>query len=175
MNRKIAVLLSGTIVMFCLVLAANPAYCQEKEPTKKEKKELKLQAIHQMVESKNYKVIMQQASSSRGRNVNITGSYTIVVTPDRIRIDLPYYGQAHGGVPYGGDGGVTLDSKDFTYESKPAKKGGWDITITPKDDTKDVRIVNLGISSDGYASANITFMNRTPMRYTGVLEVEPPK
>jgi hypothetical protein len=151
------------------------SFAQEASLSKREKKELQRKRVAEVVEAKQYKIQVQQAFTMRGRQINLTGAYGMIVTPERIQCDLPYFGQSYGGTSYGGEGGVKLDSKDFTYESISTKKGGWDVTITPKDDTKDVRTVVLNISSDGYISLNFTFNTRSIMRYSGVIVTEEKK
>ncbi|WP_414648326.1 DUF4251 domain-containing protein, partial [Dinghuibacter sp.] len=46
------------------------------------------------------------------------------------------------------------------------KKGGWEITIKPKDN-RDVNQINLSVSSAGYASLRVTSVNRQAISYSG--------
>lgn len=157
------------------LMVAGETVAQETQLSKKEKKELLRKKVAEMVEARQYKIQVQQAFSMRGRQINLTGTYGMIVAPERILCDLPYFGQSFSGSGYGSESGVKLDSKDFTYESKPTKKSGWDVTITPKDDVKDIRNVMMNISSDGYISLNFTFNTRSNMRYSGVIVTEEKK
>lgn len=172
MHKK---LMRTGFILLLLLLASSfivEAIAQDAAMSKKEKKEWLRKKVAEMVETRQYKIQVQQAHTMRGRQVNLTGGYGMIVAPERVQCDLPYFGQSFSGSGYGTEAGVKLDSKDFTYENKPAKKGGWDITITPKDDTRDIRTVILNISTDGYISLNFTFNARTMMRYSGLMVVE---
>lgn len=160
------------VLLACMTFNTFEVIAQEQKLSKKERNGLQRKKVAEMVNAKQYKIQVQQASTSRGRQINLTSTYGMIVAPNRIQCDLPYFGQSFGGAGYGGDGGVKVDSRDFDYETTPAKKGGWDITITPKDDNKEVRTIILNISSDGYVSLNFTFNNRSMMRYNGLIPTD---
>jgi hypothetical protein len=156
-----------------MTFASSSVTAQDQKLSKKERKELLRQKVAEMVNAKQYKIKVQQAYTSRGRQINLTSTYGMIVTPNHIQCDLPYFGQSFGGSGgYGTEAGVKIDSKDFKYETTPTKKGGWDITITPLDDSKDIRTIILNITSDGYISLNFAFNNRSLMRYNGMIPTD---
>ena len=175
MATRQALWFGGLFLLSAALFFSSPAPAQEKELSKKEKKELQRQAIEQRVTAKTFKIQTQQAYTSRGKQVNISSGYGMSVSPEQVLADLPYFGESYGGTAYGGSGGVKLNAKEFDYQMKDGKKGGWEITITPKDDNKDIRTVSLSISADGYVSMNFTFNNRSMMRYAGVIAMEEKK
>src|ERR1700675_3924093 len=87
-------------------------------------------AMKSLVESKNYVFRAQQALPQTGQPRNLTPIYDLKITPNTIVSDLPYFGRAYAPVDPNG-GGIQFTSKDFTYTSKPTKKGGWEIVIKP--------------------------------------------
>lgn len=111
---------------------------------------------------------MTQASTQRGRLVNLTSEYLMEVTPDTVRCNLPFFGRASAGTPYGGGGGIQPLSTDFDYEMAPRKKVGWPVTIRPRAD-REVRFIHLDIGPDGYCTAYFTLNSRSPMSFFGTV------
>lgn len=156
----------GYTMRCILLLVALPVLLQAQ--TKAEEKAQAAAAVKERVEAKTYKIRVTQASTQRGRTVNLTSDYFIEVKRDTVRCDLPFFGRAFAGSPYGGEGGIQLQSTDFEYEVAPRKKGGWAVTIRPRAD-RDVRIINLYIGPDGYCTANFTLNSRSPMSFFGTV------
>ncbi|HSC52195.1 MAG TPA: DUF4251 domain-containing protein [Phnomibacter sp.] len=133
-------------------------------------KQERIDSTKARVEAKSYTFHATNASGKRGRTINIAGDQNrIVVRPDIIKCDLPFYGESYGGA--GGyaptsNGPLTFETKDFIYQSKPGKKGGWNISIKPKD-VPDIQEIIISIGVEGYASATVTSQNRSVMNYTG--------
>lgn len=156
----------GYTMRCIMLLVALPVMLQAQ--TKAEEKAQAAAAVKERVEGKAYKIRVTQASTQRGRTMNLTSNYAIEVLPDTVRCDLPFFGRAFAGTPYGGGGGIQLLSTDFDYEAAPRKKGGWAVTIRPRSD-RDVRIINLYIGPDGYCTANFTLNSRSPMSFFGTV------
>jgi len=57
----------------------------------------------------------------------------------------------------------------FEYLKEDNKKDGWDVTITPKD-AADVQKLYLHISSNGYATLQVTSTNRQSISFSGYIE-----
>ncbi len=162
--------LSGIVMLSALVVSGicftATASAQSENLSKKERKELNKQAVNNGIESKTYKILVTQATTQRGRNINLTSPYYVDVKPDVFSCDLPYFGESYAGTGYGGGGGVNFKSEKFTYEEKPGKKNGWDITVKPLDNN-DVQVIQIYMGSEGFASISITFNTRNSMRYSG--------
>jgi uncharacterized protein DUF4251 len=138
--------------------------------TKQDKKAAKETAVKTSVDNKQYTFIADYALPQRRGAIQLTGGYDVRITPDSVISFLPYYGQAYFDVPYNPtDGGVKFTSTKFDYSVKESKKGGWEITINPKD-VKDLQRLVVNISKDGYASLSVTSVNRDYISFNGYLK-----
>lgn len=135
-----------------------------------DKKAAKITAIKNDVDGKHYTFSANTATTLRGSTIQLTSEYDLRITPDSVISFLPYYGRAYMDVPYNPtDGGVKFSSTKFDYKVSQKKKGGWEITINPKD-VKNLERLVLNISSDGYASLSVTSTNRDPISFYGYLK-----
>ena len=134
----------------------------------------KTAAIKNLVDSAEFIFHAQAAMPSSGPTKQLTSEYDVKLSKNAFVSHLPYFGRAYS-APYGsGDGGFDFTSKNFVYSSKSRKKGGWDITIKPKDVT-DVREFLLTLSENGYGTLQAMSNNRRPISFTGyVTELKQP-
>jgi uncharacterized protein DUF4251 len=134
----------------------------------------KTAAIKNLVDSGEFIFHAQTAMPSSAPTKQLTSEYDVRLSKNAFVSSLPYFGRAYS-APYGsGDGGFNFTSKDFAYASKPRKKGGWEITIKPKDVT-DVREFLLTVSESGYGTLQVMSNNRRPISFTGyVTELKQP-
>jgi len=123
------------------------------------------------VDSKTFVFLGRQATGMRGRSIQLDPGYTLNVSPEKVVADLPFFGRAYSSTPGSTDGGLKFDFSEYTYEVKPRKKGGWDITIEPTQQN-DIRSIFLTIQETGNASLRITSNSREGMSYTGILKLE---
>jgi hypothetical protein len=127
----------------------------------------KTAAIKALVESGNYIFRAQTALPMRGPARQLTSEYDMTVKlPNTIVSYLPYYGRAYTAVDPTKNG-MNFTTKDFDYTVSPRKKGGWDITIKPKDLKEDIQQLFLTISQDGYATLRVICSNRDAISYNG--------
>lgn len=162
-----------SILLLLTFIGINIADAQT---TSKDKKAARALAIKDMVEAQNYVFKANYVMPMRGISRSLTSDYDLTVSKDTVSAFLPYFGRAYT-APYNPtDGGIKFTNTHFTYTSKPGKKGGWSVTIKPtgKDknisDWRDVQILRLDISSDGYASLQVTSSNRDPISFNGTIE-----
>ncbi len=146
-----------SLLFFAALAAVIPVYAQSTDKTA---------AIQSLVESKNYVFRAQMALPQSGQPRNLTSIYDLKISSDAIVSDLPYFGRAYAPVDPN-EGGIQFTSKDFTYTSKPKKKGGWEITIKPNDIKADVRQMWLTITTTGYATLRVIANNRNPISFSG--------
>jgi Domain of unknown function (DUF4251) len=152
---------SGTIV---------PA--QNTKPTKKAEKKA---AIRNLVESQRYDFKPMTVTPMGGRTRQLTSDYDLTITKETIASYLPYFGQAYSAPMDPTSGGFQFTSKDFEYTVSTGKKGGWDITIKPKD-YRDVQQMALSISDDGYTSLQIVSTQRQSISFYGTITaIRPPR
>jgi len=115
-------------------------------------------------------ILSRMPGANGGGTINLTGAnYDINISPDSIIAYLPYYGRAFN-ASYGNsdDSGFKFTSTKFVYESVARKKGGWQITINPKDTKESVRM-NLTVGLNGYATLIVSSNNKQSITYNGYL------
>jgi hypothetical protein len=138
-----------------LVLGISAAQAQDKDP-----------ALQQAVETKSFVFDAQTVLPAGEAARQISGErYELRVSSDSLMSDLPYFGRAYS-APLDGEGGIHFTSTRFDYSYKPKKRGGWDVSIHPKD-VMDVRQFLLTISKDGYATLQAQSNNRQPISFNG--------
>lgn len=123
------------------------------------------------------KIMNRMPGYSGGGTINLTGSnYDLTVTKDSVIAYLPYYGRSYTPKIGGSidDNGIKFKSKKFTYKSALRKKGGWNISIDPKD-SKDNYSLTLQVTTSGYATLTINSANQQAITFNGYLSEPKPK
>ena len=119
-------------------------------------------------------ILSRMPGANGGGNINLSGSnYDVRISPDSLIADLPYYGRSFSAPIDRDNAGYKFTSTKFSYENSTRKKGGWMITINPKD-TKDGIRMNFNIMVNGYASLTVSSNTKQSITYNGYL-VEPKK
>lgn len=121
------------------------------------------------VETKTIHFEARQATGVRGRMVQLDPGFTLVVSPEKVTGDLPFYGRSYTATPGSSGGGLKFEFSAFDYTAKPRKKGGWDITIEPTEGS-DIRSIYLTVQKTGNASLRITSNSKEGMSYTGIIK-----
>lgn len=125
-------------------------------------------SIKNAVDSQQYIFYAQSANPSGGRQRTLTSEYTVTVLKDTISCDLPYFGRAYA-APMNSDAGIKFAaSTSFDYKLQNRKKGGWSVTIKPKD-SREVQELFFTIFSNGSASLHVTSANRQPISFNGYI------
>jgi hypothetical protein len=133
--------------------------------TAQNKKDKKAQ-IKSIVEAQNYVFKAQSALPTAGAVRQLNGDYDLRISKDTIFSDLPYFGRAYTAPLNPSEGPLRFISTDFQYSIATRKKGGWNVTITPKD-VQDPRQLNMSIFDNGTASVVVTSYNRQPISFNG--------
>ncbi|MFC5282123.1 DUF4251 domain-containing protein [Pedobacter alpinus] len=135
-------------------------------------------SVEQAITENRFRFIPQQVNPLRAgliispQLLQLDGTYSLKVTPDSLISYLPYFGVAQQQVDYGGrDSGLSFTSTDFTYNKKDGKKGGYEITIQPKN-SNNARTMYLSITESGTATLNINSNNRDAISFNGVIEAK---
>jgi hypothetical protein len=155
----------GRILIPLLTILCLNSKAQSSSDQKKQEQYTRLKS---MIDSKTFRFHAQSATSMKGRTKQLTSEYYLKINQDSLYVDLPYYGRAYSSGYPGTDLGFQFNSKDFSYSADTTKKGGWDITIKPKNEAK-VNNIYLSISSTGYCSVRINSSNRDPISYYGTI------
>jgi hypothetical protein len=144
------------LFLILLLAAAVPVCAQTDRAT----------AIKGLVDAKSYDFHATTATAMDGMVKNLTSEYLVKMTPDSIVGSLPYFGRATA--PSMDGDGINFTTKDFSYDSRPTKKGGWEITIRPKDDAKrSVSQLYLSIRSNGLTTIRVMGTNKDPISFDG--------
>ena len=133
------------------------------------KKQDKLAAVKNMVESQQYIFKAQLVSPMTGRQRSLTSDYDLTISKSAITSYLPFFGRAYSAPIDPSQGGIKFTSTKFQYIKEDSKKDGWDITIIPQD-ASDVQKLYLHISSNGYATLQVISTNRQPISFNGSIE-----
>jgi len=156
--KKVFVLIVALLPLFAIT-----ANAQNKKPSK--------EAITTaLVDSQQYIFVAQTAIPMSGRTVQLNSTdYDLTISKDTIIAYLPYYGRAYTAPLDPTETGIKFTSTSFEYKKEAKKKGGWIISITPKD-ASGVQQLTISISSTGYSTLQITNTTRQPITYYGYLK-----
>lgn len=122
--------------------------------------------LKEMVETRRFVFKAQTAYPLSGQMRQLTSDYDLRFAGDSLISFLPYFGRAYSAPINTQEGGIKFTSTDYEYKATSGKKGGWQITIKPKD-IRDVRQLNLTISAKGYASLQVSSNDRQSISFNG--------
>jgi len=143
-------------IAFSLLLAtARPAYAQDKQAE-----------IKNSIESRHFVFHAQTALPMTGKARQLTTDYNLKIDTNTLVSYLPFFGRAYTLSSNQTGSGYDFSSSKFDYVANPNKKGGWEISIKPKD-VQDFREFALSISKDGYGTLQALSNNRQPISFTG--------
>lgn len=125
--------------------------------------------ISGLIEAKRFVFQAQSVSPLRGGSRQLSPGYNLLVLPDTVTSDLPFFGRAYQASPGAIGGGVKFTSTDFEYTVKDRKKGGWDIAIKPKDVSNSQQVF-ISVSKNGNASVRIISTDREAISFNGFVE-----
>lgn len=151
---------------FILALTGLGVSCAAQ--SRSSRKQTQVAHIQELISSGRYVFRARSAQSMGGHTRHLTSEYTLTVMPDTVVAFLPYFGRAYSAPMDPTKGGIQFTSTRFTNKTDAGKKGGWSVTITPND-VRDVQRLNLTVSTEGYATLNVTSTQRQPISFTGII------
>ena len=154
--------------LFFLILAIGLGHTQAQESEKEQKQAAQLAALKSVLESKRYMFVAQSATPMSGRPRQLTSTYDIQVRNDSLIAYLPYFGKTYAYEYGSSNGGIDFKTTKFDYEKKDAKKGGWDITITPKD-VRNVSKIIMRVTDSGYCTVQVNSNTRQSISFYGYI------
>ena len=146
---------------FFAILHSTNTYAQDKTSE-----------VKNMVDSRQFIFHAQSALPMSGGRKQLTSEYYLKVFKDSAISELPYFGRAYSASYGATEGGFHFTTTKFDYSSTPGKKGGWEISIKPKD-VRDVREFSLSISDSGYGTLQAFSNNRQPISFNGYISSGP--
>ena len=124
--------------------------------------------LKNILTNKNFIFKAQSAWPLQGTVVQLTPGFDLRVLIDSINAYLPYFGRAYQ-TSYANGSGISFTSTKFEYKLKEKGKGGWELVIKPAD-TRDVTQLIYSISTNGFATLQVTSNNRQAISFYGVVE-----
>ena len=134
-----------------------------------QKETAKTAAMEKMIAAKHFVFRAQSASPTGGKLIQLSYGFFLKFYGDTIISYLPYYGQGHAPVLSGENKGIDFTSLSNDYKTENRKKGGWDITLVPKD-YDDVEKIFLTVFENGKTSVQVLSRSRSPISYDGFIE-----
>jgi Domain of unknown function (DUF4251) len=157
--KSLYILGLGLLAMFAITACSSSAQLQDGGDKN----------IANLIDSKNYVFVAQSVTPTGGRFRSLTTEYDLSVLGDSVVAYLPYFGRAYTAPIDPTQGGIQFTSTNFEYIQTPRKKGGWTISIKPKD-AQDVRELTLTASTSGSASLQVISNNRQAISYNGYIQ-----
>ena len=151
--------------MIALTVCLHPVHAQD---STKENKTSKESSVKNILDGRSYVFIPQTMLPLSGRARQLTSYYDFDVSKETIVSSLPYIGRAYTAPIDPSEGGIDFTSTNFEYTTTERKKGGWDVSIKPKD-AKDVQQLFLTISEKGYATLQVTSNSRQGISFNGYI------
>jgi hypothetical protein len=127
------------------------------------------QKLKHGIDSKQFHFLATSATTSKGKTIQLTGSYFIFLGGDSLTVSLPFFGTAYQSSHYGAskeDAGINFHTHQFSYKADSTKKGGWDITIRPDGQSSASKIF-LSITSTGNCRTTVSSSERSNMTFYG--------
>jgi len=123
-------------------------------------------SIKDAVAAKNFIFTPQTMLPTSGPSKQVGGQgYQLRISGDSLVSYLPYIGRAYS-APMNNNGGLNFTSTKFDYVVTDRKKGGWEVSIKPKD-ISDFREFALTVFENGSASLRAISNNRQPISFDG--------
>jgi Domain of unknown function (DUF4251) len=122
--------------------------------------------IQNLVDSHQFVFKAESVSPLRGGIRHLTSDYELKVSKDSVIADLPYFGRAYSAPLDPSKGGIQFTSANFQYNTLKRKKGGWNISIKPKDASGVEQLV-LFIANSGSATLQVISTNRDAITFDG--------
>jgi hypothetical protein len=160
--------LKSITIAILMLVALGSAIAAKAQTSKSEaKKTSQVVQIKNLVDSQNFVFVPQTLLPMRGLARHLTGEYYLRVAKDSVISYLPYFGRAYSAPLDPTHIDFDYTSIRFDYTKSENKKGGWTITIKPKDHTSVSQLI-LRIFENGSASLNIN-SDRDPISYQGYI------
>jgi len=150
--------ISKAMLSLIILLISETTFAQDSTSSKS--------TVKDWVSEKNFVFTPQSASPMRGRTVHLNSYFDCRVSKDTLVSNLPYYGRSYSASINPSENGLNFTSNSFDYSVSPRKKGGWEVSIKPKD-ANDVREMNFTIFENGSATLYVSSNNRESISFNG--------
>lgn len=125
--------------------------------------------IEQAVKVRDFTFQANYAYPTGYRSVYLSHNYEVNLSPDTVKVYLPYYGRAYQASIDPRDGGFIFNSTNFTYQTSPGKrKESWTAQVKILDQDRPISF-HFEIWGNGSASLHINDFNRQAISFEGVV------
>lgn len=162
------------VLSFFLSFSMLMGFAQEKtkQQIKEEQKQIRMQKMEELLNSKQFEFVGNMAYPQSGRSIDLTTNTNYFrVKNDSIHSEMPYFGRAFAGVGYGSDSGLSFKGPMSNYIIKKNKKNF--VVKTNVKGSSDSYSIVLTVFSDGGATLSISSNNRNTISYRGELDKLP--
>lgn len=112
-----------------------------------------------------------QANPQSGNNRNLDAGYEVKCSKEKLVSYLPYFGRSYSGAgAYTNQSPLDFKTGDFSITKEKGKKNSWVLVIRPAD-VPEIREFRMIVFNNGTATLDVQFNNRTPITFSGRLEV----
>lgn len=126
-------------------------------------------ALKNLLATRTFVFKAQSAWPLQGTVIQLTPGFDVKVFTDSINSYLPYFGRAYQAGYNSNSGGISFTSTRFEYKLKDNGKKGWELVIKPND-VKDINQLIYSVSTNGYATLQVTSNNRQAISFYGIIE-----
>jgi len=153
------------LILPLLVIICFQSFAQSGADQKKQDQYTQLKSL---IATKKFRFHALSATSMKGMTRQLTSEYFLKLNNDNLSVDLPYFGRSYTTSYPPTDLSTAFSSNQFSYIADSAKKGGWDITIVPKNESNASKI-NMSITASGYCTVRVSSNSRQPISYYGTI------
>jgi hypothetical protein len=133
-----------------------------------QKKQDEFNQLKNQMDGRKFRFHALSATSMKGMTRQLTSEYFLKLNKDSLSVDLPYYGRSFTTNYPPTDLTTEFKTTQFTYKSDTLKKGGWEITIVPKNQANASKI-SLSVTTSGYCTVRVSSNSREPISYYGTI------
>ncbi len=125
--------------------------------------------VRKALEQSSFRFEATYAYPTGYRPIYLTSDYDVMVSPDTVKVYLPFYGRAYHAPMDPGEGGFHFTSTDFSYRYAPGNsKGCWVAHITIFDLDRPLTF-SFDIWENGSARLIVNDFNRQAISFQGDL------
>ncbi|MCE5204803.1 MAG: DUF4251 domain-containing protein [Porphyromonadaceae bacterium] len=128
--------------------------------------------IRQAVETSDFTFEATYAYPTGYRSLYLSPYYDVKISPDTVKVYLPYYGRAYSAPMDPREGGFQFTSTDFKMSTSPGRrKGNWIAEVTFLDLDRPVTF-RFDLWENGTARLDVNDMNRQAISFQGNIETK---
>lgn len=161
------------ILIAVFLLSAVTEGQNNRKEMRKARNQAKAEEVKNLIDSRNFEFNAQSAMPMGGGVIHLTGANTLDILNDSVSAFLPYFGIAYTADYGSGEGGIKFGGKPESSDWKTSRNG-YDILMKFKT-PRDLYTLHLTVSTNGYASLQVSCINRQPISFNGYIQAVPVK